>query len=68
MRVLSGYDYDRARNVLRWPLREALVAYVEAERASALAMYRHEQSLYVVGGLKNAPGLPGILRTKDGDS
>lgn len=70
--MLSGHDHDRARKILRWPLREVLVAYVAREREVALAQYRHEEILYrlIAPYSKNVtpPGLPGILRPPDGSA
>lgn len=42
MRELADHDYDKAQRVLCWPIREALLAYVERLRAQALGAYRHE--------------------------
>jgi hypothetical protein len=42
-------------------MRDALLDYVELLRTDALAQFRHEQTLFVLGGLKQAPTLPPIL-------
>lgn len=42
IRELSGHDYDKAQLVLCWPIREALLAYVDRLRQQALDSYRHE--------------------------
>ena len=47
--------------MLRWPLSEALIAYEARLRERAMSGYRHQQLLYVFGGLKKAPKVPPIL-------
>lgn len=66
MRVLSGFDPDRALRVIRWPLREALVAYGEHLRREARQQYdqaRLEWALLAPWS-KNLkpPKLPEILK------
>ena len=69
VRELSNWDPARYAAVARWPLREALLAYLERIRASARAQY--DQAMLIWAALaphaKNArqPDLPAIL--KDGD-
>jgi hypothetical protein len=42
VREVCSYDPVRAVGVLRWPLRELMLAYVHRVKQSALADYRHE--------------------------
>lgn len=40
MRVAAGGDYGRCLEVLGWPLREALLTFIERERERAEAEHR----------------------------
>ena len=40
MRTAGGHDYDRCRAVLGWPLREAMLSYLERERERQTEEYR----------------------------
>ena len=40
VRSAGGHDYDRCRAVLGWPLREAMLSYLERERERAAVEYR----------------------------
>jgi len=66
--VLSGYNPEDFDRVLRWPLRDALLAFENVLREQAAVEYRHASLLYAVmaphlkkGKLK-APKVPKILR------
>ena len=50
--------------MFRSSLRDGLLDYVELLKRDAVEEFRHAQSLYVAGGLKEAPTIPSIL--KDG--
>ena len=66
MRELAGFDPLRYRDVLRWPLREALLALEEKRRAEALERWRFEVGVWAtfasMGSKKKAPALPAILK------
>lgn len=62
IRELAGYDPARVPAVLRYPLRDGLVAFSERMRIEALAAYRHETLLFVLGGTKEQPRPPSILQ------
>lgn len=49
--------------MFRSSLRDGLIDYIDLLQRSALAGFRHEQTLYVAGGLKTAPAIPRILAT-----
>lgn len=42
MRAVAGQDYRRAQDILRWPLRELLIAYVALLRERAERVYMFE--------------------------
>jgi hypothetical protein len=48
--------------ILRWPIREGLLKYLELIKADAQALYYRELELYGQGLLKEKPKLPRILR------
>jgi hypothetical protein len=50
--------------VLRWPIREGLLAYVEILKQDATDQYKLELLMYALGKMKKPPSLPRIL--KDG--
>jgi hypothetical protein len=59
VRELANYDPVLIQAVLRWPLREALVAYVQRLRVQALAEWRHAELCYVsVAPHSTKPGNP----------
>lgn len=66
VRELADWDPERAQVVLRWPLREALLAYVERLKAHAQAQYEHAMLLWasIAPYAKGArqPDLPAILK------
>jgi hypothetical protein len=47
--------------VLRWPIREGLLAYVEMMKDDARELYYQEMQLYGLHILKKPPKLPEIL-------
>jgi hypothetical protein len=63
---VAGFDYGRALQVARWPLREMLIAYVARIREQTEESYRHAQLLYQVrnsfGGKEQPPPVPPLLR------
>ena len=59
VRELANHDPTRIAGVLRWPLREALLAYVQRLRVQALAEWRHAELCYVaVAPHSTKPGNP----------
>lgn len=46
VRELADHDFDKAKRVLRWPVREALLAYVERLRQQAWQAYRNELQVW----------------------
>ena len=65
VRELAGYDPDEARRILRWPLREALVAYLALLRRHAEAEFRHAELMFAIvspwNGKAKPPKRPAIL-------
>lgn len=71
VRELADWDPMRARRVLRWPLREALLGYVEQIKRSA--QERHDQAMLVWASIApyakeriGAPDVPAILKAEPG--
>jgi hypothetical protein len=67
IRELAAYQPGQYAAVLRWPMREALIAYREKMIASARAAYKHELTLWAAIAPHNpkktdAPKPPAILR------
>lgn len=67
MRELAEHDYDRYRAIVRWPLREALLAFVAKLKRDALDNYKHELSIWAALAPHtkkpaDAPKLPPILK------
>lgn len=63
MRELAQWDVDRYEAVARWPLREALLAYVALLKRDARDAYEHARNRYMHGRyMQSAPELPGILK------
>lgn len=64
---MAGYDYDRARGILDWPLVEFLLAVRAALRREALDAYRVEltvwSNLAPHSRKTSPPEPPAILRT-----
>ena len=58
IRGLAGWDPERVRALRASPLREVLHAAEHWLRERDLEQFRHEQALYVQGGLKRAPEAP----------
>ena len=46
VRELAHYRVDAILGVLRWPIREALIAYREKMIAAARASYQHELGIW----------------------
>jgi len=74
VRVLADYDPSRIPALLRWPLREALLCYVERLKREATIEYRHQVLVWAmtaphVKGKQKPPGIPAILKGpySDGD-
>ena len=68
IRELAGYDNDRARAILRWPIREGLIAYRERVRELALEDWRHAMLVWAIrtqwvakGKRPRPPAKPAIL-------
>jgi hypothetical protein len=75
LRELAGYDPDRLRVVFQWPLREALLCYVQLLKAAAMTEYRHQVMLWAAlaphGKEKRKPPRPPLIlrspnRIRDG--
>lgn len=47
-------------------VRDGLDAFVQRARDRALEQFRHEQAMYVAGGLKKKPKPPPILKRERG--
>ncbi|MBS0364903.1 MAG: hypothetical protein JSR67_03655 [Proteobacteria bacterium] len=67
MRELAGYDVDRMRQVVRWPLRDALLAYQHMRRDSAREQYLHDVRVWASIAPHSAkkidpPKVPAILK------
>ena len=48
IRELANHDHDRAARVMRWPLREGLLAYVAVARRQAILEHRHEELYWAI--------------------
>jgi hypothetical protein len=44
--LVAGPDFDRARDIARWPLVEVLVCYLAIERERALRIYQHRELVW----------------------
>jgi hypothetical protein len=56
---IAGYDPDRIRAVLKWPLREALLCYVNQLKREALSAWRHAELCYAaIAPHSEKPGKP----------
>lgn len=67
VRELAGYDWPRMQRVLRWPLREALLAYENLLETEAREVYTHEVTVWSILAphqkkKSKPPKLPKILR------
>lgn len=68
MREVARNDYDRALQVLRWPVRELLIAYLEAFKDQLREDLRHRQLMFQIrvawGGGRDLqpPQIPPLLR------
>ncbi len=69
MRELSNYDPIRARQVLKWPLREALLAYEHKMRLEASEEHRYQMLMWApiaANSVKKVkpPKVPAILKER----
>ena len=67
VRELSGWDPEQAKTVIRWPIREALLAYVARIRGEALTAYKFESLMWAILApyakkKTDPPKLPAILK------
>jgi len=69
VREVAGWDFGKAREVARWPLREVLLAFLERMKDRALEGYRHECLMWGVLEPHRAkehkqkpPAVPDILK------
>lgn len=67
VRELADYRVEAFPQVLRWPLREALIAYRSRMMANARTDYRHELAIWASiaphsGKKSEPPKPPAILR------
>lgn len=65
---MAGHDYDRALRVTRWPIREAMLAYLDMMRRQALEDYRVEYQVWAAlaphaAKKMDPPKKPAILRS-----
>lgn len=66
VRELAGYDPDECKRIIKWPLREALLCFVNRMKKQALEQYRNDllawapRSPYMKKG--EPPKVPKILR------
>lgn len=68
VRELAGGDYNQAAIVSRWPLREALMAYLERCKRAAMETYRMEFLAWASMAPHSAkkiepPEIPDILKS-----
>ncbi len=68
IRAVAEFDLERSRDVMDWPLRELMLAYVERMKEAALRTY--ETDLLVWSALAphqrrktDPPAIPRILRS-----
>lgn len=71
---LADYDPVRIGQVVKWPLREALLCYLERLKREALAAWRHERLMWAAIAPHttkppDAPRVPRILsdRASEGE-
>lgn len=62
IRSAAGYDAGRYKDVLKWPVREGLLCYVEKLKEEAADTYRMDVLLYSMGARSKKPDLPTILQ------
>jgi len=67
IRELAGWDPERAKTIIRWPLREALLGYVARLKDEALKAFRFESLMWaaLVPHAKkksDPPKFPAILK------
>jgi len=72
VRELAGWDPGQAKAVIRWPIREALLAYVTRLKEEAIKGFRFESLMWAILApyakkKSDPPKLPAILkRSVDG--
>lgn len=71
VRYLAGFDPVRCLAVAHWPLREALLAYLELLKGAAREDFRHQQLIYAMAAPyakkgTEPPRVPAILRPNGG--
>ncbi len=69
---LADYEPPRILAVLQWPLREALLKYVQRMKSEALIEHRHQVMLWAALAphgkeKRKPPRLPKILRVRKAD-
>jgi hypothetical protein len=67
VRELAGWDPGRAKTIIRWPLREALLSYVSQLQKQAWRLYRFDSLIWAVLAphakkRTDPPKLPQILK------
>ena len=67
VRELAGWDPDRAKTIIRWPIREALLAYIARFKEEALKAFRFESLMWAVLAphakkKTDPPKIPAILK------
>lgn len=62
IRSAAGYDASRYSEVLKWPVREGLLCYVEKLKEEAAETYKLDVLLYAMGAQSKKPDLPTILQ------
>lgn len=70
---LADYDPTRIRQVLKWPMREAMLCYLNQLKKAALEAWRHDTLCYsVIAPHSTKPGKPPspprILRDRQGEA
>ena len=67
VRELAEWDPERAKTISRWPIREALLAYVARLKEEALKAFRFESLMWAVLApharrKSDPPKIPAILK------
>jgi hypothetical protein len=71
--VLAGHDYDRALQILDWPVRAGLEAFMARLRDEAAVEFRHSTLVWALlaphrKSKSKPPALPEILKDSHGDT
>jgi hypothetical protein len=69
VRAVSGFDYEKAQRVARWPLVEVLYAYLERVRDGARDNFHLQLLLYAIcppskGSNRRPPQASSILKAE----